>query len=216
MQSVAMIRRELLILFGLVLVGAATSYLLQSTRPLGRYVGDNASAVQILTGKGSPEVLTGAADLTLVVFTDYQCPACRKADPAMRAAIAKDGNIRVVYKDWPIFGERSERAAEVALAARHQGIYAPVHHSLMRSRSFDDSALRQTIQEAGGSWRQLEADLARYRPSITNQLARNSQEAFSLGLQGTPGYLIGPFLIKGALTEDEFLRAFAQARRSGR
>ena len=212
MQSVAMVRRELLILFGLVLVGAATSYLLQSTRPLGRYVGDTASAVLILTGKRSPEVLTGTADLTWVVFTDYQCPACRKADPAMRAAIAKDGNVRLVYKDWSIFGKRSERAAEVALAAQYQGIYSHVHHSLMRSRSLDDSALRQTIQEAGGSWRQLETDLAQYRPAIANQLAKNHQEAFSLGLQGTPGYLIGPFLIQGALTEGEFLRAFAQAR----
>ncbi len=212
MQGVATTRRELLILFGLILGGAATSHLLQGTRPLGRYVGDTASAVQILTDKRSPEVLSGAADLTLVVFTDYQCPACRKADPEMRAAIAEDGNIRVVYKDWSIFGERSERAAEVALAAHYQGIYSPVHHALMRSRSLDDSAFRQAIQDAGGSWRQLDADLAQHRPSIATQLAKNHQEAFSLGLQGTPGYLVGPLLIKGALTKSEFLRAFAQAR----
>ncbi len=204
--------RQLLILFGLLLVGAATSYLLQRARPLGQYVGDNTSAVKILNGDRSPETLTGTADLTVVLFTDYQCPACRKADPAMHAAIAQDGNIRIVYKEWPIFGERSRRAAEVALAARHQGIYSQVHGAFMRSRSLSDPVLRQRVEDAGGNWRQLEADLARVRPSITDELARNRREAFSLGLQGTPGYLIGPYLIEGALTEQEFLRTFAQAR----
>lgn len=207
-----MTRRDLLILFGLVGAGAATSYLLQSTRPLGHYVGNIASSVQISREKASPEVLEGTADLTLVVFTDYQCPACRKADPAMRAAIAEDGNIRLVYKDWPIFGERSKRAAEVALAAQYQHIYPSVHHALMSSRSLDDAALRQAIEGSGGNWQQLQADLARHRDSIAEQLARNSQGAFSLGLEGTPGYLIGPFLMKGAMTAREFHRAFAQAR----
>ena len=204
--------RPLAILLGLLLVGAATSYLLQRARPLGQYVGDNASAVRIGNGKTSPEVLTGNADLTVVLFTDYQCPACRKADPAMHAAIAQDGNVRIVYKEWPIFGERSNRAAEVALAAQQQGIYSQVHHAFMRSRSLSDPALRQAIEGAGGNWLQLEADLARVRRSITNELARNRQQAFSLGLQGTPGYLIGPYLIKGALTEREFRLVFAQAR----
>ena len=49
----------------------------------------------------------------------------------MRKAVARDGNIRLVYKDWPIFGAQSERAAKVALAADRQGIYPSVHHALM-------------------------------------------------------------------------------------
>lgn len=204
--------KQLLSLLVLVVAGAAASHLLQSARPIGHDVSDTAAAGQILRGKGSLHALKGAADVTLVVFTDYQCPACRKSNPAMQAAVAQDGNVRIVYKDWPIFGARSERAAEVALASQHQGIYASVHHSLMSSRSFDEAALRQVVEREGGSWRQLQVDLARHKHSIATRLAQNRQEAFSLGLQGTPGYLIGPFLIEGALTKREFLRAFAQAR----
>lgn len=207
-----MTKRQLLTLFGLIVAGAAISFLLRNARPLGRYVGDSASAGQILQDQRSPENSLGTADLTIVVFTDYQCPACRKADPAMRAAIAQDGNVRIVYKDWPIFGERSERAAEVALAAHHQGIYPSVHHRLMSSRVLDDPTLRDAVEASGGNWQQIEADLAHHRSSIADQLDRNGLEAFSLGLEGTPGYLIGPFLVKGALGEREFLRAFAQAR----
>lgn len=154
----------------------------------------------------------GKADLTVVVFTDYRCPACRAAEPALSRAITHDGDVRVIYRDWPIFGERSERAARIALAADRQDIYLPVHRALMRSRAFDDGALRKIVEEAGGSWWQVQSDLARHGSAIAAQLARNSQDAFGLGLRGTPGYLIGPLLVEGALTESEFLRAFDEAR----
>ena len=154
----------------------------------------------------------GDANLTVVVFTDYECPACRTADPALQAAITRDGNVRVIYKDWPVFGERSEKAAKVALAAHRQGIYPVLHQQLMRSRSLDDGALRDAVEASGGNWRKVEGELVKHKELINNQLAANCRDAFALGLQGTPGYLIGPLLVEGALTEREFLRAFEQAR----
>jgi protein-disulfide isomerase len=170
------------------------------------------SIVRIVESPGSPHVVHGDGNVTLVLFTDYQCPACRRADPALRAAIARDGNVRLVYKDWPIFGLHSERAAKVALAGHLQGIYPALHHQLMNSPSFDDAALRDAVERAGGDWEQLSADLHAHGPAIADQLALNARDAFMLGLKGTPGYLIGPQLSEGALTEPEFLRAFAQAR----
>ena len=181
---------------------------------MGQYVGNSASVMQIQEDKSSPQAVHGNADLTVVMFTDYQCPACRKADPALRAALARDGNVRVVYKDWPVFGERSQYAAKIALAAHRQGIYSAVHHALMNAPSLDHAALREVIVRAGGDWTQLQTDLSLHGPAIADQLAINGRQAFSLGLQGTPGYLVGPRLVKGALTEREFLRAFEQARSS--
>jgi protein-disulfide isomerase len=208
-----MTRRELIALAVLVMLGAAMSQLLHSARPLGHYVGGSTLAAQIAADAASPQITFGHGDLTIVLFTDYQCPACRKADRAMQRAIARDGNVRVVYRDWPIFGERSERAARIALATHRQGIYAAVHHALMRSSGLDEARLHNIVERSGGSWPQVQADLVHHGPQITGQLARNSQDAYRLGLKGTPGYLIGPFLIHGALSEEEFLRAFDQARR---
>ncbi|WP_126174210.1 DsbA family protein [Altericroceibacterium xinjiangense] len=207
-----MTRRQLLPLVALILLSAIASYLLQNTRPLGRNAAESASAARILEDQGSPETVRGNGNLTVVMFTDYQCSACRKADPALRRAVARDGNVRVVYKDWPILGERSERAATVALAAHRQGIYPSVHRQLMKSPSLDDTALRNAVEGAGGDWEQVEADLLTHGPAIANQLAANRLDAFALVLQGTPSYLIGPLLVEGALTEREFLRAFEQAR----
>ena len=211
-QADPMHRRQLLTLLALVLLAALTSYLLRESRSLGRNVGASAVAARILNDRASPQDVHGDANLTVVMFTDYQCPACRAADPALQAAVARDGNVRVVYKDWPIFGERSERAANVALAAHRQGIYPVLHHRLMSSRSFDNGALRDAVEAWEGNWRELKGDLVKHKELFDNQLVANSRDAFALGLQGTPGYLIGPFLIQGALTEREFVRAFEQAR----
>jgi protein-disulfide isomerase len=195
----------------LALAGTAVSYMLRSNQSIGRSVGTSPAAIGVLTDNTSPEARHGTAELTLVAFVDYQCPVCRKTDPAMRKAVARDGNIRLVYKDWPIFGAQSERAAEVALAADRQGIYPSVHHALMRM-PVDDDSMRRAVEQAGGSWQQVEADLVRHRAKIVRQLERHRLQAFSLGLEGTPSYLIGHVLVEGALSEREFLRAFAQAR----
>ena len=109
----------------------------------------------------------------------------------------RDGNVRVAYKDWPIFGERSVRAAEVALAAERQGIYPSVHRALMRAPRIDDAATRDAVEEAGGSWKQIERDLVEYQPEIAGQLEKYRLHAFTLGLKGTPGYLVGPLPGRG-------------------
>ena len=207
-----MARRTLVPLLALVLLGVVVSYALRTSRTLGENVGSSPTAVQVLQDRQSPQDIVGRGNLTVVMFTDYQCPSCRRADPALRAAVSRDGNVRVVYRDWPVFGERSERAAKVALAAHRQGIYVALHHRLMASASLDDRALRIAVEGVGGDWEQLEADLLTNGPEIEGQLARTSSDAFALGLAGTPGYLIGPLLVRGALTEREFLRAFDQAR----
>lgn len=204
--------RSMLTLCGLVLLGLAVSVALRSSSAIGRYVGDSPAAARLLHDDRSPAASAGVADLTVVVFTDYRCPACRMADPALRAAAARDGNLRIVYKDWPIFGEPSETAARAALAADRQGIYVAVHHALMQAPALDETALRRAVVAAGGDWRELQADLDRYAVAIERALARNREEAFVLGLAGTPGYLIGPILVEDALTESEFSRAFEQAR----
>ena len=121
--------------------------------------------------------------------------------------------VGIIYKDWPIFGPPSERAASVALACAEQGVYPTVHRALMTdSRTIDDDVLRDVVMRAGGDWLRAMTWLAAHADAVAARLRANGQEAYSIGLAGTPGYLAGPMLVMGAIDASDFQRLFARAR----
>lgn len=188
--------------------------MLRRLTPVGRDVGSTADL--ILKGGGSPEEGPADATLRLAVFTDYRCPACRHAFPAVEKAVRRDGKIRVIYKDWPIFGPPSERAASIALSCAEQGIYPAVHRRLMTdSRTIDDDMLRDVVAGAGGDWHRATTWLAAHAWAVAARLRANAQEAYSIGLPGTPGYLAGRLLVMGADAVNDFEQMFARARAEG-
>lgn len=203
-------------LIAVVIAGVLFSWFMGSQAPVGQNIGGFAIAREVLRDDGSPVLEARDANLTLVTFTDYQCPACRRAHPQMLAAVEADGRVRLVYRDWPIFGAVSQRTARLALASDYQRIYPAVHDALMRAGSLDEAAVRVAVEQAGGDWARLLADLDKHRAAIDAHLARNAAQAQALGLEGTPGYLVGSILIRGAIDEDAFRRAFAQARAEGK
>ena len=207
-------RLQLIQLLVVVIIGAGVGQLLQQTAPIGRNVGENMAAQSVLEDRSSPSREVDKPTLTLVVFTDYQCTACKAAYPAMDAMVKKDGHVRIVYKDWPIFGRVSEQAARIAIAADRQGIYSEVHARLLNERRrLDGQVLREAIEVSQGSWAQVQRDLRTYAADIDSQLDRNRQDAFKLGLEGTPAYLAGTILVTGGLSEPDFAKVFARGRK---
>lgn len=210
---VTLTRRETLSLAGVAMAGAAASVVLQRTAPLGRDVSDNAAAKSILEDNDWPSFGPKDANLTVVTFTDYRCPACLYAAPKLDEAVAKDGKVRLVYRDWPIFGAQSEEAARAAIAAHLQGCYVALHKALMKSRvPFTSASIMQIAAEVGIDTQRLAADLQSRSDVIAQWLARNRLDAARLQLPGTPGYLIGALLVVGALQVDQFSAAFTSAR----
>lgn len=206
-------RRDLIQLLIAVAIGYGISQLLTRAVPIGKDVSASAIAQEVVRDTRAPSAEVDNATLTFVVFTDYQCPACRHADPEMNAAVAKDGHIRIVYRDLPIFGVLSERAARVAIATDRQGIYSAVHRRLMaEARRPDEGVLEEAVRSAGGDWPRLQDDLRLHAAEIDAQIARNRADAFALGIRGTPGYLAGTRLVIGALDTAGFEKLFAEAR----
>lgn len=208
-------RNSIALLVLSVVAALVFTQLLRGQRPVGTDVRGNALVQEVQHDGSSPSEAATGADLTMVVFADYRCPACRRAHSDMKRALSSDGKVRLVYKDWPVFGAMSERAAAVAIAASFQGIYPQVHDRLMTGPVRNDHDLRSAVERSGGDWRRLQVDLRHRKKEIDQQLGRNRLQAFGLGLGGTPGYLIGPLLVRGALTKGEFLRGFREARKTG-
>jgi protein-disulfide isomerase len=168
----------------------------------------------ILHDPEAPTAGNPKGDITIVAFLDYNCPFCKKSAPDLDRIVKEDGNVRLVYKDWPILTDASVYGAQLALAAHYQGKYDTVHHALMsipglripRERMFD-AARASSVDMA-----RLEADRTAKGARISALLQRNMSQADSLGLQGTPTYLIGPFRAS-TLDYAGFKEALAEARR---
>ncbi|PZQ64018.1 MAG: disulfide bond formation protein DsbA [Phenylobacterium zucineum] len=168
---------------------------------------------QVVDDPGSPRIGSASADVTVVVFTDYQCPVCRRTDAALGRLLAQDPRSAVIYKDWPILGEASRAAAQVALAAARQGRYAEVDAALMASRgALSADRVRGAAVSAGVDWSRLAADRRRECAQIEAQLGRHALQAFALGLEGTPAYLVGRQLVRGGLDDGALRRLMKVAR----
>lgn len=212
MKTSALTRREWLGLGAVGLGALGVGHYLRQGQPLGRDVSGIMDVPALLDAPGFPFEGPAAARVTMLVFSDYACPVCRKVEPGWREAVREAGDVRVVHRDWPILGPASVRAARVALAAGRQGLYAPVHQILMRTGRHDETALRQALVASGGDGARLEADLTRDAAAIDRLLARTAQDALQLGFRGTPGYLIGPLRIEGGASKRQFAGAIERAR----
>jgi len=151
---------------------------------------------QMLTEPGTP--LLGAAhpNITVVEYFDYNCSYCRKLAPAFGELVGKDHKVAVLYKEWPIFGGVSAYAAKSALAAQWQGKYLQAHDALISgSRLTDEAQVDATLQRAGVDLGRLKSDLDAHAREINQLLDRNQIEASALNLRGTPGMVVGRFVV---------------------
>lgn len=168
----------------------------------------------ILNDPAAPVAGNPNGDITVVTFFDYNCPFCKKAEPSLERLVKEDGHIRLVYKDWPILTKPSIYGAQLALAAKYQGKYDAVHSALMGipGPKIPENQMLAAVRTSGVDIKQLDADLKTHADEITALLRRNLAQAESLGLQGTPAYLVGNYKVTSALTYDGFKRVVADAR----
>jgi protein-disulfide isomerase len=156
-------------------------------------------------------------DIIIVDFFDYNCPYCKTAAPGLEKLVKADGQIKLIYKDWPILTKTSLFGAQLALGAGYQEKYLEAHHALMNIPGYgiSEDAMRAAVAGAGVDMDRLEADLQVHAETIINLLKRNLAIAGAIGLRGTPGFLIGPFKVNEALNYQGFQRAVADARARG-
>ena len=152
-------------------------------------------------------------DVTLTEFFDYNCPFCKKLVPAMQRLIGADPQLRVVFREWPVFGEGSDFAARAALAAREQGKYWQVHAGLMamKDRAAEASVMRVV--------RRLDLDEAKLRAAmqsdpVEDHIARSFMLAEHMSLIGTPTLIAGDEAVFGDQSLDDLTALVARARKT--
>jgi protein-disulfide isomerase len=168
----------------------------------------------ILNDPETPTAGNPNGDLTIVDFFDYNCPYCKAAAKGLEKVVKNDGNIRLVYKDWPILHPTSIIGARLALGSKYQGKYLPVHHALMGIPGYGvaQEKMIEVTRNAGIDAARLDSDMTVHADDIAKLIKRNLTIAEAIGLQGTPGFLVGPYKVNEALNEQGFIRVVADAR----
>ncbi|MEQ9639605.1 MAG: DsbA family protein [Alphaproteobacteria bacterium] len=155
-----------------------------------------------------------AGDATIVEFFDYNCPYCRRVASVLTEAIAADAGLRVVYKEFPILGANSVLAARAALAAHRQGRYVEFHEALMtRQGVIDSNAVWDAAEALGLDVTQLRRDME--DPNVQAAIERSIELARALRITGTPGFVIGDQILRGA-TDLGMMQSLVQRARESR
>jgi len=151
---------------------------------------------------GLPTLGDARALVTIVAFTDYQCPYCRRAEATVTQLRESYGSqVRLVVAEKPLpMHDRARPAAIAALAASNQGAF-----DLMRGRLFagplDDGAIAQAASDIGLDTRRFDADRA---GAATEALTRSEALAERLDVRGTPTFFINGRHVVGAQPIETF------------
>jgi protein-disulfide isomerase len=197
--------------------GVTFAVIALSAVALAEQSSDILSRDSVLRDPDIPSLGNPNGNLTVVEFFDYQCSYCKKMAPELAELVREDGNIRLVLKDWPIFGDVSVSAAKLALAAKYQNKYAQAHDALIAADSkLTEAKIGDLLTGAGVDVTTAESDLQTHRKSIEDLLARNSAQADAFGFEGTPGFIVGTFRVPGVLEMNVFKQVIADARAKAR
>ncbi len=151
----------------------------------------------------------GPADarVTIIEFSDFQCPYCQRTLATLEKVLAKyPDDVRLVYRNLPLrIHRRAQPAAEAALCAGQQEQFWPYHDMLfVNSRALADEDLQRYAEELG-------LDTARFEECVADgtfrgQLQADTRDAQSAGISGTPAFLINGLLLSGARPAEDFYR----------
>ncbi len=166
---------------------------------------------EIETPFASAQAGNPKGDVSLVVFFDYACPYCRQGHVDVLKLAADDGNIRVVYRDFPVLSPASDEAAMASLSAAQQGRYEKFHNAMFETPGKVAHERTVAIVRTAGldemrTARDLEA------PALKAEIKKNLELGRALGLTGTPSYVVGNRILSGAVGYAKLKEAVAEAR----
>jgi protein-disulfide isomerase len=153
-------------------------------------------------------------DVTIIEFMDYNCSWCKKAMTEIAGIVDADKNVKVIFKEFPIFGAGSEFAAKAALAAAKQGKYWELHQALFQHEGpVTQEVTMQLAEQVGLDLKKLDEDMK--SATITKAITDTQALAIAMQINGTPAFIVDQKVFPGFVPKDQILAAVAEVRASG-
>lgn len=134
--------------------------------------------------------------VSLVEFFDYQCVHCANFHKhgVIKQLIESNPELRIVYKEFPIFGDASIYASKAAMAAAKQGKYQAMRNGIFDLNEIEGKLKKSDIDKVAAK---IGLNMNQYREFINSDAGKKVIDADyklaqQLGIQGTPSFIIGP------------------------
>lgn len=160
--------------------------------------------VQSISTDNDPYFGGPNAGVTVVVFSDFQCPACAAVHPVLKSVISEfGGKVRVVIRDFPLINihENAFRAAIAANAANEQGKYFEYSDILYKNQNkLDDNSLKRYALDLGLNIERFELDLKDEKHS--DEVKKDMADGNTYGVSGTPTIYVNGLKIRNLSTHN--------------
>jgi len=140
-----------------------------------------------------------SAKVTIVAFSDFQCPFCQRGASVLDDVMkAYPNDVKIAFKNLPLpFHEKAKPAAKAALAAGKQGKFWEMHDLLFKNQqALGDDLFVKLATDLGLNIDKFKSDMN--SPEVAKQIEDESELARTLGVNGTPGFFVNGVLISGA------------------
>ncbi|MCZ6783831.1 MAG: thioredoxin domain-containing protein [Proteobacteria bacterium] len=174
--------------------------------------GPDPDRVYKLNVKGSPAKGPEQAAVTLVEFSDFQCPYCARVTPTLQQIEKEYGDsVRIVFKHLPLSMHTKAPAAHAAAeAASRQGKFWEMHDKIFANqREMSEPKYVEWAGELGLDVEQFKKDVA--SDAVKGKVAADASEAAALGVSGTPAFFLNGKYHSGAKPYSEFKRLIDEA-----
>jgi protein-disulfide isomerase len=170
---------------------------------------------EIMKDKAFPKTINSRADVTIIQFADYNCGYCKSAAKTIHQLIQNDKKVEVIFVELPIFGGLSTEAAKVGLAVNkmNPAKYYDFHYNMMEGNARDKAGIYDAVRKSGLDANEVKRIVEKNSTDFDNKLAKNRAIAQSLGLNGTPAFIIGNELIPGAVQYEQAVMYVKEARK---
>jgi len=130
------------------------------------------------------------APVTLVLFSDFECPWCGKLEPVLAELLAQNQDkLRIIFKHLPLpMHPQAEPAALAAIAAQKQGKFWEMHDALFQTTNWSPTTIDETALRLGLNMEKFRADLA--SPEVQAQLAKDKSDAQAADVNATPSMFV--------------------------
>ena len=150
--------------------------------------------VYAIAVNASPVRGNADAPVTIVEFSDFQCPFCARSNPIVDGVLAKyPDKVNYVYKHFPLaFHAAARPAALASMAAQEQGKFWEMHDVLFANQAtLDASKLEQYAKEAGLDVERFKKDLAAKKAEYEKRIDEELTLGQSIDVRGTPTLYVG-------------------------